>query len=696
MNIRKRKSSGHFVLIALLILCFITASVTYFLTLNKFVLKQANTDRGDSVVLLADELPKLNSPTIQLASAKHYTLAKAEKNPIMYSELSMLPSDSEISAEFEIEKNTLTMNTNTNTTDGTKNSKNAYLDFYTLLVVPAHIEYSVTYTITYSITKVVKSGTANAYAKLYDYGSQEISKDVYVNAENLYTLRGEDLKFTTSKSDVNDYWLSDQYLNTSTGNKTVSKSYTFKETHTNNSKEDKNFIQNFGYYGMITHADSYASSMRATIAVTAEITQKSLKLPAPTGVETAYTGQELTLADIATAQKTWYDSEKMTLTYPDEMKDAGEYQVKVSITNDDDVFAGTPDESNGESETERYFKFKITKKKIGVDISTENGLSVAAKPGAVYSGDTAERAPTLGFSYTSTDGKGYNSDTYPTDIGCYRATVKITNECNYELDDTYTHDFEVGKKEVSKPSLTSNAELTYTGAAQEIALSDMSEDVTITPPAGSGMTYSNGKLMAKDAKTYVVTVSLKDNGEATKWKGTDSIDSYTLTVEIGKAQLSISFDPVGEWSWNSGIEKVVSIMDNRKSDEDNLTYKASLDGTSIDANKIVADGENSKKTNITIPKLTSKTEKYTLSVTLENTEDGKNYTLSGITEKKFSITDKEIEIKEINIVWKYFNDGKEVALESWSSNDTFEVTFNNKDFTFVAELSEIDEEDGVI
>ncbi|MDE6372560.1 MAG: hypothetical protein K2L61_03340, partial [Clostridia bacterium] len=585
------------------------------------------------------------------------------------------------------------MNTNTNTTS-TKNSKNAYLDFYTSVLVPAHIEYKVKFTITYSITKVTSSGTAGAYAKLYEYGDDEIIKDVYVNAENLYNYNSDDLQFDKTKTSDNSYWITDQWINVETGNKTVSKSYEFEATYSNRSKEDKNYVHNFGYYGFIEYGTTYASSMRSTITVSASITQTSLKLTAPKNIEIEYTGQELSLADVDSAQKAWYDSDLMSLTYPDEMKDAGEYQIKASISNDDDVFAGEPDLSNGESDTERVFTFKINKKKIGIqmtDKSDGDGFEVSPNVGAVYIGDTPDsgRAPIFAIAYKNiSSGKVY--DTYPTDVGTYTASVSIVNDCNYELDDTYEKTVTVKAKEIAKPDVGLKT-LDYNGEERSFTVSGVSDDVTITPQIGSGMTYADKQLKAKDVGKYKVVVSLADSGKNTQWVGGGTAD-YEINLEITKATLIITFNSVGGWSWNSNIEKMVSITDNRKKDTESLSFSASYDSTPISD---INAGEG-KTTNIKIPKLSTKDGGYVLSISLNNTGDGKNYNLGGVTTQKFNITDKEIKVEDSNIIWFYSNDNKEIQLDSWSSESVFEVTYNGKEFTFAAKTSQLDEDDEVV
>ncbi|MDE7336809.1 MAG: hypothetical protein K2N32_01690, partial [Clostridia bacterium] len=313
------------------------------------------------------------------------------------------------------------------------------------------------------------------------------------------------------------------------------------------------------------------------------------------------------------------------------------------------------------------------------------------KAGAVYSGDTGDRAPTFGFTYTSTDGKGYNSDTYPTAIGAYKATVKITNECNYVLDKEYTHTFTIDKREIMKPSI-SVKELDYNGSNREFTISGVSEDVTIS--ANNGMTYADGKLTAKNAKTYKVTVALKDNGVATQWQG-GGIDSYEITLTIKKATLDIAFTSDGGWSWNSNSEKTVSITDNRLNDSDVLSFSFAYDTTPIDAKNVSYAGN--KKTEVKIPPLATKDGAYVLKVTLDSTGDGENYTLTSNNTQEFRITDKEIELNASQLTWQYSNFKVENgALQNVSSSGSvFEVMYNGEEYTFTVTLDSTLQAEGV-
>ncbi|MDE5990006.1 MAG: hypothetical protein K2H36_00295, partial [Clostridia bacterium] len=270
--------------------------------------------------------------------------------------------------------------------------------------------------------------------------------------------------------------------------------------------------------------ENYAESITASYTAYAEVSS-------PRNVNVEYTGLPLTLADVADSQKSWYDPFSMDLTYlTSSMVNADTYQVKATINDELKAegvkFSGEPDASKGEDEYTRYFNFTITKKKIGVDIDNPSGggeLIVTPKTGAVYTGDTEanKRAPIFAVSYkNNSTGIVYNS--YPTEIGTYTATVSISNDCNYELDGSYTETVTVDARKISKPSVGLTT-LPYNGETQDFTVSGVSNDVTITAVT-SGLTYSNGKLSAKDFGAYKATVSLADGGKNTEWVGGGTAD----------------------------------------------------------------------------------------------------------------------------------------------------------------------------
>ena len=91
-------------------------------------------------------------------------------------------------------------------------------------------------------------------------------------------------------------------------------------------------------------------------------------LDEPGNISMVYTGNKLTMADVADNQKGWYDEQYIEITYPnslDGLTDVDTYEVKAEIRNEFQSimkFNGTPDASKGETQYIRYFDFEITPK----------------------------------------------------------------------------------------------------------------------------------------------------------------------------------------------------------------------------------------------------------------------------------------------------------------------------------------------
>ncbi|MDE5990002.1 MAG: hypothetical protein K2H36_00275, partial [Clostridia bacterium] len=634
---------------------------------------------------LADAQPVINSPVLEVGSER-YISPSAQFDNSSAVKYSQMTGSLGVTA---VGNNGISI-----TTESSSNPKYEFFDFNTKIVVPARTEYTVKYKITYTLYKNATNNTSNIYSSLYDYG-----KDYHKDSPESYKINAQKLYETNGDFDIGpsgDYFIN--RIQTNACKSTVSDSYEYTATHTNKSKAEMEFFHNYSCYvfGWKGTGTTKSYSMKATVSVTAEIEAKLLGQASPVDVEVEYTGQSLSLANVEESQKTWYNASLMSIDYSAnaDMVNAGLKKVKVTITASDEFFKEAPDESIGESDTVRYFNFTITKKKIGVDITEKTGgggLEVNAKTGAVYAGDTEanKRAPIFAVSYkNNSTGIVYNS--YPTDVGTYTATVSISNECNYELDGTYTHPVTVSARKIAKPSVGLTT-LPYNGETQDFTVSGMSNDVTITAVT-SGLTYSNGKLSAKDFGTYKATVSLADGGKNTEWVGGGTAD-FEITLNIEKAKLSITFSSDGGWTWNSGVSKTVSITDNRKKDSEVLSFSVSYDGNAISN---VTASSTPKQTDIVIPPLSSQSSAYKLSVSLNDSGDGKNYDLIGITTQDFNITDKVIKVEESNIIWSYTNGNETKQLASWDSTSIFEVTYNGKEFEFSAKLSGLDPKDEVI
>ncbi len=380
-------------------------------------------------------------------------------------------------------------------------------------------------------------------------------------------------------------------------------------------------------------------------------------LTEPTDVSVQYKGTSLTLDDVAAEQKQWFNSDKLSISYDSDIKDVGIYKVKVEIKSefiaDGFTFKGTPDTSAGESDTVRYFNFTVTKKKIGITAALDSGglPTVTLKnAGDVYSGDTGDRAPKFGFTYT---GNGYNSDTPPTAVGTYTATAKIINECNYQIDtsnSTISVTYKVNKKSVAKPVLSGQVSKPYSGVAQSFTLQGVTADVSLTLP--SGVTYADGALNVKDAGTYKIGIALKDGGAATVWADGTSA-SYEVSITITKRPLNITITAPN--SWKVGEKPTVTVVgDSLASDKTELHIYYCKSGSAVkyDLDPYKVEG---KTRTIEMPELAQGD--YYIGVELYgNNQGNSNYEiLTGSVKHIFKVLGNDISFTKDDIKWQYNN-----------------------------------------
>ncbi len=407
-------------------------------------------------------------------------------------------------------------------------------------------------------------------------------------------------------------------------------------------------------YGYMTLAYAVRPALHLNLNLVSKHSS-AIELAGPTDVTAEYNGTALALDDVADEQKKWFDPEKISITYDGDIKDVGTYKVKAEIIAHGFIFDGIPDTSAGESDTVRYFNFTVTKKKIGITAALDSGgmPTVTLKnAGDVYSGDTGERAPKFGFTYT---GNGYNSDTPPTAVGTYTATAKITNECNYQIDtgsSAISVTYKVNKKSVDKPVLSGQVSKQYSGVAQSFTLQGVTADVSLTLP--SGVTYADGKLNVKDAGTYKIGIALTDNGAATQWA--DETDSaYELTVTITKKPLNITITAPN--SWKVGETPTITILgDSLAADTTELYIYYCKHGSAtkyddINDNKVI----EGKKRTIVMPVLDQGD--YYIGVELFGDKQGNsNYEiLAGVKTHEFKVLGNEITFTEDDIKWQYNN-----------------------------------------
>ncbi|MDE6275508.1 MAG: hypothetical protein K2M75_03100, partial [Clostridia bacterium] len=396
-------------------------------------------------------------------------------------------------------------------------------------------------------------------------------------------------------------------------------------------------------------------------------TVANTSLDEPFDIENPYNGLPQDLSNITDKNKlSWYVSSIMSIDYPPtEMKEVGTYPIKVTITSADpkDKFAGTPEEGTDESEKVRYFNYKITKKKIGVDLSLVNKHPQAAHAsGAICSGDTVAngRAPVFGFTYKKVNG-GQTYTEYPTgEIGEFIATVEITNDCSYELDPdtTLTIGFTIDKALVQKPKIAT-LESPYTGSPIPFNLSQTNDIDKVNVDVSSTASYENNTVTATNAGKYTVTFSLKDNGAATCWDSETSNDiaPYTIEINITAKNLNPTITcSDADASWDVGETTTMTITDERVSGANidyYVYYLKSGDNTKYDdinSTKVV----NGNGVTITMPNnLAIGSYTFVVELSASKDSDNGNYFINGDKkEKSFTVVGGNVAVNDSSIKWQ--------------------------------------------
>ncbi len=198
---------------------------------------------------------------------------------------------------------------------------------------------------------------------------------------------------------------------------------------------------NAAYVHSLTTAGGLVGASPATLyavrpALHLNLTQASKnftrEIDLPTDVSLEYTGNALSMDDVAPADKAWFDTTKIELEYPADMTNAGTKAVKAKIKSSATEYS-FKNPTTSSAAKERAFNFNITKRKIGVTFD-QNGVTNIQ---GVFASDTGTaRAPDLTLKFSLQSG-GAEFDTLPTAAGKYKVRVVINNPstCNYELND---------------------------------------------------------------------------------------------------------------------------------------------------------------------------------------------------------------------------------------------------------------------
>ncbi len=368
--------------------------------------------------------------------------------------------------------------------------------------------------------------------------------------------------------------------------------------------------------------------------LTAAATAVGTILDDPENVSTTYNGNVQTVKSVYDANSTaypWYNSEiyehtdnYINLTYQDSqgatvasVKDAGEYWVQAEIT---DAW------------------------KVAVDAEVDAEKTKWGWTDAQIEEAKKNRSPKFAGNAVTEDGHG-ETDT----VRWFKFTIK--------------------PKELEIPTVA-EASKTYTGSDIEFAISGYdSAKMSATPPAGFTLS-DDGKISFKNANTYTINISIKDNNYC--WKGTSSNpdrSAQTINITVAPKDLSVQFkSSTNKFNMAVGEDVTFSVIPTNAATGDTveliLTY---LD-----------DGTEKQSTDNTLNASGLSTGTYTLGVKLVDKEGtaNSNYVIKNNPTQDFVIGSNKINIE--SVTWKYAQDGEPTEI----SGNSVELTYNGKEFRF--------------
>lgn len=453
----------------------------------------------------------------------------------------------------------------------------------------------------------------------------------------------------------------------------------------------------------------------------------------PNDITITYDGTARTISTLAST-KNWYfedyaDTTKFDIQ-PQQATDSGEYWIKSEIKSSyiADLtavravakFKGTPDTTDPlhmESDTIRWSKLIIDKKKISLTLGTDtDGLPTSTIASGVIATDTGNRAPQVAFKYNGTaiDGTIYSdSTTPPTSAGTYTATAYIVNDtCNYVLDNTYSQNYVKPKDKVSQPTLDRDGVTTpiyYNGSDQNFTVTNFdATKYTITCADTTNVTISGNTIKIKNAGQYNIEFALLDTSNY-EWDGKDS-SNIVKVVKITQKLLTISFASKSGFTAVAGDPSKLEftlIPDTTQTSpaikitadplaSDNLSlyfyyYNSTNPTVQFDlTNHVAQDPTNVNATIVTFP-LNDPAHPfsigtYVLAVKLPATTDtNKNYnisTASNIKELTFIVKGQNAQYSASTIEWLYVDiadsnpatSTKIIAIDSTTNKGSFDYT----------------------
>ncbi len=573
-----------------------------------------------------------NAPVLNLGKAVWLTQSSAA-NDVYYSNFTSSASDSKLNATLTKSGNSFSLLNSANN----MNAKLCYYDFNATIVVPAWTRYVTTYNFSYSCQKS-GSGTAPVAIAFFRFSDVNTTAgESYYNGETLHAA-GKNIRFYRDNADATAASVTPNLIKLGylkgADKKVYSGTCTVTATYTNMSGSNATFRSDFGVYSMVSYANSASNTFKSDVTLTSSSSvETDLRLPAPTKVTATYNGQPLTLADVAGAEKSWYDSGKMSITYPAEMTNVGVKQVKATSTVSEGLpFRGTP--GAGETETERFFDFEIKPKPISLNVSaTGGGLPISASVASGLCG--ADKAPDFSILYESMDGAGYSDTTPPTKVGKYKATISISSTpCNYTLDKAYSVNFSVSPAVVTIPSISSSdAAHTYDGSSHTLTVNNYDPTkmsltgITAVDGAGNPVSHTAtmdgaGVVTFKETGVYTVEFALLD-AVNTQWsdktQGRQTVNFTVNPQSSGLTSYSWTYttDGASPQAITSGNKLTYALRSG--STADGVTYELSVDESQFAANYIAID--TSKGTNGYDTRSASTVGTYTTTVYLKTVDN---------------------------------------------------------------------------
>ncbi len=273
----------------------------------------------------------------------------------------------------------------------------------------------------------------------------------------------------------------------------------------------------------VTLKDKYSGSSSATFEITAYDLEDANLVIEPTS--STYNGkkQNVTVSvyagDTLLVQGTDY-----TLTVPEEMKNAGEYNISVSAVangNYTGTKAGTYIINKYGVETADTLMLEFSN---GKTTYKEQTTKAAFEGNLVVKDLNRNTLSSTDYVVTySTNGTTYTSD-FPTEAGSYFVKVTGTRTNYAGVNDVAVREFGIFVESVS----VTNAQATYNNTVFTIA--DIEDQITITSDLGTSLSndqfnISFGSTSPKDANTYTIIATGKPESE---FSGLVGMSTFTV------------------------------------------------------------------------------------------------------------------------------------------------------------------------